>query len=92
MLFPRMEFRHKEIFPDSLVVFGKRVGLPACDNRDWSRWFKRCMYGTSKRAACLRIVGDRNPDPRIAALRMNFMNWEIILAWVLWFCGQVDGD
>ena len=25
-----------------------------------------------KRAACLRTVGDRNPDPKIAALEMEF--------------------
>jgi L(+)-tartrate dehydratase alpha subunit len=54
---------------DALVAFGKRglacqpaiVGIGLGGSKD------TCMV-LGKQAACLRIVGSRNPDPRIAAL------------------------
>ncbi len=59
----------KRFYLDCLVAFGKRglacqpaiigIGLGGCKDT--------CMV-LGKRAACLRIVGSRNPDPRIAAL------------------------
>nr|MDJ0897098.1 fumarate hydratase [Alphaproteobacteria bacterium] len=56
-------------FLDSLVAFGKRglacqpaiIGIGLGGSKD------TCMV-LGKRAACLRTVGDRNPDPKIAAL------------------------
>jgi len=59
----------KRFFLDSLVAFGKRglacqpaiVGIGLGGSKD------TCMV-LGKRAACLRVVGDRNPDPKIAAL------------------------
>ena len=59
----------KRFFLDSIVSFGKRglacppaiIGIGLGGSKD------TCMV-LGKRAACLRIVGDRNPDPKIAAL------------------------
>ncbi len=63
----------KRFYLDCLVAFGKRglacqpaiigIGLGGCKDT--------CMV-LGKRAACLRIVGDRNPDPRIAELEYEF--------------------
>ena len=59
----------KRFFLDVLVAFGKRglacqpaiVGVGLGGSKDVSMTL-------GKQAACLRVVGDRNPDPRIAAL------------------------
>ncbi len=59
----------KRFFLDTLVAFGKRglacqpaiVGVGLGGSKD------TCMV-LGKQAACLRVVGDRNPDPEIAAL------------------------
>ena len=59
----------KRFFLDSLVAFGKRglacqpaiIGIGLGGSKD------ACMV-LGKRAACLRIVGNRNPDPKIAEL------------------------
>ncbi|MEQ8399212.1 fumarate hydratase [Thalassobaculum sp.] len=59
----------KRFFLDTLVAFGKRglacqpaiVGIGLGGSKD------TCMV-LGKQAACLRVVGDRNPDPEIAAL------------------------
>ncbi|MEM7170370.1 MAG: fumarate hydratase [Pseudomonadota bacterium] len=59
----------KRFFLDVLVAFGKRglacqpaiVGVGVGGSKDV------CMT-LGKQAACLRVVGDRNPDPQIAAL------------------------
>ncbi len=59
----------KRFFLDVLVAFGRRglacqpaiVGIGLGGNKD------TCMR-LGKEAACLRIVGDRNPDPEIAKL------------------------
>jgi L(+)-tartrate dehydratase alpha subunit len=70
MLFPSDGIQGiKRFYLDSLVAFGKRglacqpaiigIGLGGCKDT--------CMV-LGKRAACLRTVGDRNPDPRIARL------------------------
>ncbi|MCP5073884.1 MAG: fumarate hydratase [Rhodobacteraceae bacterium] len=70
MLFPSDGIEGiKRFFLDCLVAFGKRglacqpaivgIGLGGCKDT--------CMV-LGKRAACLRIVGDRNPDPKIAEL------------------------
>ncbi len=63
----------KRFYLDCLVAFGKRglacqpaiigIGLGGCKDS--------CMV-LGKRAACLRTVGDRNPDPRIAELEDEF--------------------
>ncbi|NBW04954.1 MAG: fumarate hydratase [Alphaproteobacteria bacterium] len=63
----------KRFFLDSLVAFGKRglacqpaiIGIGLGGSKD------SCMV-LGKRAACLRTVGDRNPDPKIAALEDEF--------------------
>jgi L(+)-tartrate dehydratase alpha subunit len=63
----------KRFFLDSLVAFGKRglacqpaiIGIGLGGSKD------SCMVH-GKRAACLRIVGDRNPDPKIAELELEF--------------------
>ena len=63
----------KRFFLDSLVAFGKRglacqpaiIGIGLGGSKD------SCMV-LGKRAACLRTVGDRNPDPKIAALEEEF--------------------
>lgn len=59
----------KRFFVDTLVEFGRRglacqpaiVGLGLGGSKD------TCMR-LGKEAACLRVVGSRNPDPQIAAL------------------------
>lgn len=59
----------KRFFLDTLIAFGKRglacqpaiVGVGLGGSKD------TCMQ-LGKQAACLRIVGDRNPDPKIAEL------------------------
>ncbi len=70
MLFPSDGIQGiKRFFLDSLVAFGKRglacqpaiIGIGLGGSKD------TCMV-LGKRAACLRVVGDRNPDPKIAAL------------------------
>ncbi len=59
----------KTFFLDTMVQFGRRglacqpaiVGVGIGGSKD------TCMV-LGKQAACLRVVGDRNPDPQIAAL------------------------
>lgn len=63
----------KKFYLDTLVGFGKRglscqpaiIGIGLGGSKDTSM-----VLG--KQAACLRIVGDRNPDPKIAALEQEF--------------------
>ena len=73
MLFPSDGIQGiKRFFLDSLVAFGKRglacqpaiIGIGLGGSKD------TCMVH-GKRAACLRTVGDRNPDPKIAALELE---------------------
>ncbi|MEM6548135.1 MAG: fumarate hydratase [Pseudomonadota bacterium] len=62
----------KRFFLDTLIAFGKRglacqpaiVGLGIGGSKDI------CMV-LGKQAACLRVVGDRNPDPKISALELE---------------------
>jgi L(+)-tartrate dehydratase alpha subunit len=62
----------KRFFLDTLIAFGKRglacqpaiVGVGLGGSKDI------CMV-LGKQAACLRIVGDRNPDPKIAQLELE---------------------
>ena len=62
----------KRFFLDTLVSFGKRglacqpaiVGIGLGGSKD------TCMV-LGKQAACLRVVGDRNPDPELAALELE---------------------
>ena len=62
----------KRFFLDTLIAFGKRglacqpaiVGVGLGGSKDI------CMV-LGKQAACLRAVGDRNPDPKIAALELE---------------------
>lgn len=62
----------KRFFLDTLVAFGKRglacqpaiVGVGLGGSKD------TCMQ-LGKQAACLRVVGDRNPDAKIAALELE---------------------
>ena len=70
MLFPSDGIQGiKRFFLDSLVAFGKRglacqpaiIGIGLGGSKD------ACMV-LGKRAACLRIVGNCNPDPKIAEL------------------------
>jgi L(+)-tartrate dehydratase alpha subunit len=70
MLFPSDGIQGiKRFYLDSLVAFGKRglscqpaiIGIGLGGSKD------ACMVH-GKRAACLRTVGDRNPDPKIAEL------------------------
>jgi L(+)-tartrate dehydratase alpha subunit len=70
MLFPSDGIQGiKRFFLDSLVAFGKRglacqpaiIGIGLGGSKD------TCMV-LGKRAACLRVVGDQNPDAKIAAL------------------------
>ena len=74
MLFPSDGIQGiKRFYLDSLVAFGKRglacqpaiigIGLGGCKDT--------CMV-LGKRAACLRVVGSRNSDPRIAELEDEF--------------------
>ena len=63
----------KRFYLDTLIGFGKRglacqpaiIGVGLGGSKD------TCMV-LGKQAACLRIVGDRNPDPRIAKLELEF--------------------
>ena len=63
----------KRFFLDTLIAFGKRglccqpaiVGVGIGGSKD------TCMQ-LGKQAACLRSVGDRNPDPEIAELEDEF--------------------
>jgi L(+)-tartrate dehydratase alpha subunit len=73
MLFPSDGVQGiKRFFLDSLVAFGKRglacqpaiIGIGLGGSKD------TCMVH-GKRAACLRTVGNRNPDPKIAELEME---------------------
>ena len=62
----------KRFVLDTLIAFGKRglacqpaiVGVGVGGSKD------TCMV-LGKQAACLRIVGDRNPDPEIAKLELE---------------------
>ena len=74
MLFPSDGIEGiRRFFLDSLVAFGKRglacqpaiIGIGLGGSKD------TCMV-LGKRAACLRTVGDRNPDPEIAKLEEEF--------------------
>lgn len=64
----------KRFVLDTLIAFGKRglacqpaiVGVGIGGSKD------TCMQ-LGKQAACLRIVGDRNPDPGIARLELELM-------------------
>jgi L(+)-tartrate dehydratase alpha subunit len=73
MLFPSDGIQGiKRFFLDTLVAFGKRglacqpaiIGIGLGGSKD------TCMVH-GKRAACLRLVGDRNPDPKIAELELE---------------------
>jgi L(+)-tartrate dehydratase alpha subunit len=63
----------KRFYLDTLIAFGKRglacqpaiVGIGLGGSKDI------CMV-LGKQAACLRVVGSRNPDPKIAALEDEF--------------------
>ncbi len=63
----------KRFLLDTLIAFGKRglacqpaiVGVGVGGSKD------TCMQ-LGKQAACLRVVGDRNPDPKIAELELEF--------------------
>ncbi len=74
MLFPSDGIEGiKRFYLDTLVAFGKRglacqpaiigIGLGGCKDT--------CMV-LGKRAACLRVVGSKNPDPKIAELEQEF--------------------
>ena len=74
MLFPSDGIEGiKRFYLDCLVAFGKRglacqpaiIGIGLGGSKD------TCMV-LGKRAACLRVVGDSNPDPKIAALENEF--------------------
>ena len=62
----------KRFLLDTLIAFGKRglacqpaiVGVGLGGSKD------TCMQ-LGKQAACLRVVGDRNPDPKIAELELE---------------------
>ncbi len=73
MLFPSDGLQGiKRFFLDSLMAFGKR-GLacqPAIIGIGLGGAKDTCMV-LGKRAACLRVVGDRNPDPKIAELEQE---------------------
>ncbi len=64
----------KRFLLDTLISFGKRglccqpaiIGIGLGGSKD------TCMQ-LGKQAACLRIVGDRNPDPGIAELELELM-------------------
>ncbi|MBT3787566.1 MAG: fumarate hydratase [Alphaproteobacteria bacterium] len=73
MLFPSDGIEGiKRFFLDCLIAFGKRglacqpaiLGIGLGGNKD------ACMVH-GKRAACLRVVGDRNPDSEIAELELE---------------------
>ncbi len=74
MLFPSDGLEGiKRFYLDCLVAFGKRglacqpaiIGIGLGGSKD------TCM-ALGKQAACLRTVGDRNPDPKIAELEIEF--------------------
>ena len=75
----------KRFYLDSLVAFGQRglacqpaiIGIGLGEAKD------SCMV-LGKRAACLRTVGDRNSDPRIAALEDELKGSAIPSAWAPW--------
>lgn len=62
----------KRFYLDTLIAFGKRglccqpaiIGVGLGGSKD------TCMQ-LGKQAACLRVVGDRNPDEKIAALELE---------------------
>lgn len=62
----------KRFYLDSLIAFGKRglacqpaiIGVGLGGSKD-------ATMVLGKQAACLRIVGDRNPDPKIAELELE---------------------
>ncbi len=64
----------KRFLLDTLISFGKRglccqpaiIGIGLGGSKD------TCMQ-LGKQAACLRIVGDRNPDPGVAELELELM-------------------
>ena len=64
----------KRFFLDTMIAFGKRglacqpaiVGIGLGGSKD------TCM-ALGKQAACLRIIDDRNPDPKIAALELELI-------------------
>ena len=64
----------KRFFLDAMIAFGKRglacqpaiIGVGLGGSKD------TCMV-LGKQAACLRTVGDRNPDPKIAELELELM-------------------
>jgi len=64
----------KRFVLDTLIAFGKRglacqpaiVGIGLGGSKD------TCMQ-LGKQAACLRTVGDRNPDPKVAELELELM-------------------
>jgi len=65
----------KRFYLDTLVAFGKRglacqpaiIGIGLGGSKDISMTL-------GKQAACLRTVGDRNPDEKIAALEQEFID------------------
>ena len=65
----------KRFLLDTLISFGKRglccqpaiVGIGLGGSKD------TCMQ-LGKQAACLRVVGNRNPDPKIAELELELMD------------------
>ena len=65
----------KRFYLDTLIAFGKRglacqpaiVGVGLGGSKDI------CMV-LGKQAACLRVVGDRNPDPKISALEQELIS------------------
>ena len=71
----------KRFYLDSLIAFGKRglacqpaiIGIGLGGSKD------TCMV-LGKRAACLRTVGDRNPDPKIADLEVGVQEGLAVLA------------
>ena len=87
MLFPSDGIQGiKRFYLDSLVAFGKRglacqpaiIGIGLGGSKD------ACMV-LGKRAACLRVVGDQNPDPKIAELEQEFKELgNNRSAWVPW--------
>ena len=65
----------KRFFLDVMIAFGKRglacqpaiVGIGLGGSKD-------VTMALGKQAACLRVVGDRNPDPKIAALELELQD------------------
>ena len=73
MLFPGDGLNEiRRFFLDTMIAFGKRglacrpaiVGIGIGGSKD-------ARMALGKQAACLRMVGDRNPDPRIAELELE---------------------